>query len=481
MKKIIHKLKFVILFSALIVCNNLFSQTSTGCWKSFSGGDLFTLGITTDGKLWSWGFNNFAQLGIGTQGNTANPNKSQIGIENQWNEVEAGFEYGLAIKNDGTLWAWGANSFGMLGDGTTITRKSPVQIGTDTNWSKISAGTVNTLAIKNDGTLWAWGRNNSGQLGDGTIINKLVPTQIGVDSDWKEISVGQLHCIALKSNGTLWAWGENGNGQLGLADNLLSDKNIPTQVGTATNWDKISAGRNFNLAIKNDGTLWSWGQNDFGQLGNGFSTGNVNDIPTQRGTDIDWANIAAGAIHSIALKTNGTRWAWGSNGSGSLSSGSIGALGDNTIINKNIPTQIGTDTDWQKPNAGIYFSLCLKNDGSLWSNGRNNAGELGDNTQTASRIPILVTCPITLSSKVYEVPYLTVYPNPSSGLLYVKGVPESAILSKVEVKNNLGQTLISNTNFEPNQALNLNNYANGMYFIQITSENKTATFKVLKQ
>jgi alpha-tubulin suppressor-like RCC1 family protein len=474
-------MKFVTLFSAVMASQNLFSQTSTDCWKSFSGGGSFSLGITTDGKLWSWGFNNNAQLGLGIQGNTANPNKSQIGTETQWEKVEAGVSYSLAIKNNGTLWAWGDNSFGMLGDGTRITRKSPVQIGTDTNWSKISAGAVNTLAIKTDGTLWAWGRNKDGQLGDGTNINKFVPTQIGVESDWIEISVGTAHCIALKSNGTLWACGENSNGQLGLADNLFSNKNSLTQVGTATNWDKISAGRYFNLAIKNDGTLWSWGQNDFGQLGNGFPIGDSTDDPTQIGTDTDWASISAGDLHSMALKTNGTRWAWGGNGGGDLSFGNAGALGDDTIIDKNIPTQIGTDTDWQKANAGEYFSFCSKNDGSLWSNGRNTAGELGDNTQTENLIPIIVTCPITLSNKGLGITNISVYPNPTSGLFYVKGFLETAILSKVEVKNSLGQSLISVTNFDSNQALNLNNYASGMYFIQITNENKTATFKVLKQ
>lgn len=480
MKKNTFRLKPTVLFIIVFFFQNMFSQTTIGCWKSFSGGEHFTVGITTDGKLWSWGFNNYAQLGQGTQGNSANPNKSQIGIATDWKEVETGSEYGLAIKNNGTLWGWGANYYGMLGDGTGTTRNLPVQIGTDTNWSKISAGTVNTLAIKNDGTLWAWGRNNEGQIGDGTYTIRAVPTQIGVDTDWIEISMGQRHGIALKTNGSLWAWGAYDNGQLGLGSTSFSKINSPTQVGTSTNWKFISAGRNFNLAIKNDGTLWSWGQNDFGQLGNGFSFGGSN-VPIQIGTDTDWASIAAGDIHSIALKTNGTRWAWGSNGSGSLSSGSIGALGDNTIINKNIPTQIGADTDWQKPTAGSYFSLCLKNDGSLWSNGRNTAGELGDNTQTASRIPILVSCPITLSNDGFAVTSLSIYPNPSSGLFYLKSNLEFSLFSKVEVKNNLGQTLISNPNFDPNQALNLNNYANGMYFIQITSENKTATFKVLKQ
>jgi len=473
--------KAVTLFILLFLYQIGFLQAQTnGCWKSFSSGEFFALGITSNGQLWSWGFNNFAQLGLGTQGNTANPNKSQIGTDTDWKEVEAGMEYGLAIKEIGTLWAWGSNGFGMLGDGTTTTRKSPVQIGTDANWSKISAGVVNTLAIKSDGTLWAWGRNNEGQLGDGTNSNKSVPTQIGVDTDWTEITTGERHCLAIKTNGTLWVWGANGNGQLGLADNLFSGKNIPTQVGTGSNWKLISAGRNFTLAIKNDGTIWSWGQNDFGQLGNGFSSGNFNDIPKLIGTDTDWASIAAGDLHSIALKTNGTRWAWGSNGSGSNSSGATGALGDSTIINKNIPTQIGTDTDWKKPQAGKYFSFCIKNDGELWSNGGNFAGELGDGTQTARLFPILVSCPIILTNTRLnnEIPGLEIYPNPVNDILFIKNADNLSI-DRISVFDFSGKRILTvNENF--NQ-INVEVLADGIYVLQISSGSKNYMKKIIKQ
>jgi len=481
MKAIIFFRKAVTLFIIMFFYQVDTSQAQDNvCWKSFSGGDFFTLGITSNGQLWSWGLNDFAQLGLGTQGNTANPVKAQVGTETDWKEVEAGREYGIAIKENGTLWAWGRNSFGMLGDGTGTTRKSPVQIGTDANWSKISAGAVNTLALKSDGTLWAWGRNNEGQLGDGTNTIRAVPTQIGLDTDWAEITTGERHGLAIKTNGTLWAWGANGNGQLGLADNLFSDKNIPTQVGTASDWKLISAGRNFTLAVKNNGTLWSWGQNDFGQLGNGFSSGNFNDIPIQIGTDTDWASIAAGELHSMVLKTNGTRWAWGSNGKGSSSSGSAGALGDTTKTDKNIPTQIGTDNDWEKPKAGSLFSFCLKKDGTLWSNGRNTAGELGDGTETIRLFPILVSCPIVLTNIRFndELQGLEIYPNPVHDILLIRNTDNLSI-DRISVFDFSGKRILT-INENTNQ-INVEGLVKGIYVLQIVSEGKSYKKKIIKR
>lgn len=480
MRKNIHTTKLIVLFFTLFIVLNSFAQTTTACWKSFAGGEFFSLGITSDGKLWSWGFNNFAQLGLGTQGNTANPNKAQVGTETDWKEVDAGLEYGLAIKENGTLWGWGANSFGMLGDGTGETRKSPVQIGTDANWSKISAGVVHTLALKSDGTLWAWGRNNEGQIGDGTYTIRAVPTQVGIDTDWTEISAGQRHSVAKKANGSLWAWGVYDNGQLGLGATSFRNINVPTQVGSSSDWNLISAGRNFNLAIKKDGTLWSWGQNDFGQLGNGASFGGSN-VPNQIGTDTDWASIAAGDIHSMALKSDGTRWAWGSNGSGSNTSGSRGALGDSTFINKNIPIQIGTDTDWEKLKAGMYFSFCMKKDGTLWSNGRSFAGELGDGTSATVRLfPVLVSCPIVLTNIGIkdEIQDLEVYPNPVNDILWIKNYDKQSI-KRISVFDFSGKLILA-VNGNTDQ-INLDGIAKGIYVLQIFSEGKSYKKKIIKR
>jgi hypothetical protein len=158
--------------------------------------------------------------------------------------------------------------------------------------SGIAAGSNYSLALKRDGTLWAWGYNGSGQLGLGDYNSRATPTQVGTSTDWIAIAAGYSHSLALKRDGTLWAWGYNGLGQLGLGD--YTSRNIPTQVGTSTDWIAIAAGASHSLAIKRDGTLWAWGYNGYGQLGLGDTTNRL--TPTQVGTSTDWIAIAAGDL-----------------------------------------------------------------------------------------------------------------------------------------------------------------------------------------
>ena len=171
----------------------------------------------------------------------------------------------FVIKSDHTLWAWGSNLFGCLGDGTGQDKNVPTQIGSDTNWALISSSGTHTVAIKTDGTLWTWGDNQYGQLGDGTsgylsngLTNrKLVPEQIGTDIDWTDVTAGGECTLAIKKDGSLWAWGADINGQLGDGNyGDQYDKNVPTRVGTGNDWVHIAA-YYCVLAIKKDGTLWS--------------------------------------------------------------------------------------------------------------------------------------------------------------------------------------------------------------------------------
>ncbi|MCL2026187.1 MAG: hypothetical protein FWG92_05215, partial [Leptospirales bacterium] len=187
----------------------------------------------------------------------------------------------VALKNDGTLWAWGSNRYGQLGDGTggvqpvTNDKSSPVQVGAD-YWVAVAAGYYHTVAIKNDGTLWTWGRNGSGQLGHGTIgspgSDKNSPVQeIRGDKDWSAVAAGGNHTLAIKNDGTLWAWGNNGYGQLG--DGTKDSSVIPKQVVTDKKWRALSVSLGHIVAIDTDDNLWSWGWNGNGQLGDGNTAG----------------------------------------------------------------------------------------------------------------------------------------------------------------------------------------------------------------
>ena len=275
-----------------------------------------------------------------------------------------GGKFTIGIKKDGTLWAWGNNFDGQLGDGTTTNKLTPTQIGTANNWQSISVGNSHTIALKTDGTLWGWGSNISNQIGDGTTTNKLIPTQIGTGTNWKSISSASFHTIAIKKDGTLWGWGFTNISDLTTPFNFV----IPTQIGTATNWQSISAGAVHNIAVKTDGTLWSWGINENGELGNGNLIPKL--TPTQIGTANNWQSISAGYSHNLAIKADGTLWGWGLNSSRQL--------GDGTTTNKLIPTQIGTGTNWQTISTGLFSTMGIKRDGSLWAWGNNGFGQKGN-------------------------------------------------------------------------------------------------------
>jgi len=288
-----------------------------------------------------------------------------------WQQVSAGNSHTSAVKTDGTLWAWGNNSYGQLGLGNTTSQTSPVQVGTGTNWQQVSAGTYHTMAVTTDGTLWAWGYNSNGQLGLGDTTQRTSPTQVGTGTNWASVSAsvyhsggGGYHTLAVKTDGTLWAWGNNSYGQLGLGD--TTQRTSPTQVGTGTNWASVSAGGFHALAVKTDGTLWAWGNNGYGRLGDGTTTQRTS--PVQIGTDTTWQSVSAGSSHTMAVKTGGTLWAWGYNGLGQL------GLGDTT--QRTSPVQVGTDTDWQQVSSGGGHNMAVKA-GVVLGTGRNDAFQLG--------------------------------------------------------------------------------------------------------
>ncbi|MBK6989008.1 MAG: hypothetical protein IPH33_12735 [Bacteroidetes bacterium] len=231
---------------------------------------------------------------------------NNISFAQCWTSVTSGAHHNIAIKEDGTLWTWGWNSSGELGDGTNIDKYFPVQIGNSTNWKDVSAGDNFCLAIMKNGTLWSFGNNNFGQLGDGTFNNKNTVTQVGTDSDWVFISCGDAQSsYGIKQNGTLWAWGHNAIGQLG--DSTVINKNSPVQVGSDSNWQSVNGGGFYALATKLNGTIWGWGKNNNGQLGDSTNVGKIS--PIQVGSSTNWKKVSAGFDHAIAIKQNNTLWA----------------------------------------------------------------------------------------------------------------------------------------------------------------------------
>jgi hypothetical protein len=226
------------------------------------------VGIESDGSLWAWGDNTSGQLGIGVTGGSA-PLPTHEVQAFTWNAVAAGSNFVVAIKSDGTLWAWGDNTSGQLGRGAGPGSPSAVQVSAVTTWTAVTAGKDFALALRSDNTLWAWGNNASGQLGDGSTTTQTFPEQIVPSFTWTAVAAGSNFTVALRADGTLWAWGDNSSGQLGIGS--TSGSASPVQV-PLLGWTAVAAGSNFTVALRADGTLWAWGNNTSGQLGDGSTT-----------------------------------------------------------------------------------------------------------------------------------------------------------------------------------------------------------------
>ncbi len=339
-------------------------QASSGNTR-IAAGVLHSLYLGFDGSLSAWGSNTFGQLGDGTTTDRVTPTPVLTEVAN----LAAGSSHTLALKTDGSLWAWGSNGSGVLGDGTTTIRYTPTPVLAGV--AAMAGGSDHSLALKTDGSLWVWGNNWFGQLGDGTTTDRYTPTQVltGVAA----LAAGSSHTLALKTDGSLWAWGYNYYGQLG--DGTTTDRATPTQVLTEV---AAVAGAGYHtLALRTDGSLWAWGANGSGQLGDGTTTDRA--TPTQVLTGV--AAMAGGGFHTLALKTDGSLWAWGYN--------HVGQLGDGTTTSHSSPTQVLTGV--AAVAAGYMHTLALKTDGSLWAWGSNYSGQLGDGTTTNRTSPGQVT------------------------------------------------------------------------------------------
>lgn len=345
-----------------------------------AGGNLHSLALQNDGTVWTWGYNGTGQLGDGTTTDRYSP-VQVLGLAGMW-RLATGTGHSLALGGDGTVWAWGYNDRGQLGDGTSTQRNTPAQVPSLDNVKMIAAGNSYSLAVKTDGTVWTWGDNTYGQLGDGTTKDQVSPVQVVGLSDVIAVAGGcfNTHTLALKSDGTVWAWGDSSFGQLG--DGTTTSHVTPQQVPGLSGIVAIAAGDAHSLALKDDGTVWAWGCNTYGQLGDDSTV--QRDSPVQVDGLAGVTGIAASTYRgfSLAVRNDGTVWAWGWN--------VYGQLGDGTITNRTVPVQVVGLADVCAVVAGSFHSLAVKRDGTLWAWGDNAIGELGDGTTDDRHTPVQV-------------------------------------------------------------------------------------------
>lgn len=358
-----------------------FISTPDGDVKKVFITDAWLLDQFVGNTLWSWGRNYTGGLGDNTATAARSSPVQTVSAGTNWREIQMGAYHTLTIKTDNSLWVWGYNNHGQLGTNNVTNYSSPVTTAiSGTFWKDCSAGFFHSAGLKTDGTLWMWGYNTDGELGDNTVTKRSSGVQtVSAGTSWKQVACGFYHTAAIKTDGTLWMWGFNDNGQLG--DNTITHRSSPVQtVAGGSNWLQVACGGYHTAAIKTDNTLWLWGRGANGILGDNTAVRKSSPVQTVSG-GTTWKQVTAGEFHCCAIKTNGSLWSWGL--------ASSGQIGDNTTTDKSSPVQsVSATTNWKQAAGGRRHTAAIKSDGSLWCWGLNDFGQLGDNSLTNRSSPV---------------------------------------------------------------------------------------------
>jgi hypothetical protein len=419
---------------------------------SIWGGARGTIVLKSDGTVWTWGANFGGKLGVGigpaTLVGTNIPvevhGPGNISYLNSITTIMGGEIHNVALKSDGTVWAWGQNAYGQLGDGTTNDEYTPIQVGLDsvpplTSVIKLGGRPYFTLAVKSDGTIWAWGMNRYGQVGNGTVDplsgpQVTVPVMVNSSSPGgsinnpREVTCGYQFGAALTTNGTVWTWGSGSHGELG--NGTTGSSYTPAQVPGLTNIIAISAGWFHILALKSDGTVWGWGNNTHGELGDGTAINRSAPVPALNLNNI--ISVSGGDSHSSALAANGTVWKWGVNDLGELGNGTTNAIA-NPLPAPILTDKFGTGfSNVVMVAARDYHNIAVKTDGSVWMWGANDQGQCGDGATNGDWQPVPV---VGLGARVPR--FLNVAPGAQPGYMDLTWPSAAGEYFTIETTTNL--------------------------------------------
>jgi len=344
-------------------------------------------GIVRGLEVMAWGSNTSGRTGLGvTGGQTLTP--TQIENDFDWIRVEARGSFSVGQRTSGHLYAWGLNQNGQLGLGHFVDTSTPQRVGTASNWVEFAVGASHVLAINSAGELWAWGNNSHGEIGNGTDHHAVgnprgtgvaSPIRIGTASNWTQVSAGTSVSFAVNEDGAMFSWGRNYFGQLALGHTNgqpglsgLQRFNNPQRVAAAINWDSVSVGNNHGHAITREGRIYSWGSNDNGELGLGLPMVEASrrSSPQRMGTATNWVQVSPNNSSSAAINSAGELWIWGSNRQGQVG---VGTSGNDF----NTPQRVGTATNWAYVSMGNQHTTAITDEGQLFVWGSNGHGRLG--------------------------------------------------------------------------------------------------------
>jgi len=409
----------------------------SGSIPSLSGGGFHALAVKADGTLWAWGWNGEGELGMGTPssvGCECSPSPVQVFGMSSVTGAAAGEFHSLGLRSDGSVWAWGDNIEGELGNGSQSTTgcdcsAMPTAVAGITTVTAVAAMEYDSLALRADGTVWGWGEDDEAQLaatppsptGCGCVAT---PTEIVGLTGITAIAGGGNHGLALKSDGTVWGWGTDGAGQVGVDPPPSGHGNVttPTQVPGLTGITAVAAGHDHSLALRSDGTVWAWGDNTYGELGNDTTTGGSTPVEVQDLTHV--VALAAGWRHSAALRSDGTVWTWGANDDGELGNGTEDRGTSNNTYHS-VPVEASGLSGVTAVAGGDSQNLALRLDGTPWAWGFNGDGEVGNGTNGTTTNPNCECVTAPVAGSMTQVAQLTPkQPMPAGGAVTPKEDPD---------------------------------------------------------